>query len=364
MNLEASCHLRNEDVQLPIGQRNRNINGVIEKYLLENSIEYRKLHQIRHLKKWSSKDETVFYEKRSSATDKKNDYIQRMYFSMMCQIGNELHHNTSALTPITVSDEGIQVLDICMAPGGISSTILKVHQDAKISAITLPPSQNGLDILLHNWEIDRRIRYYFGDVTMLLTEMGGTTIPFGHPDATNFLTCRPFCDRKFDLVVCDGQVLQRHQRSEFREKREPWRLLMSQLVLALTRIKSNGTLVLLLHNLDSWETIILVQTLNGFSSVELFKPRKAQGQTSLLYVVAKNIQAQGAEVNAAIKLWKEEWHMATFKSDKEYNQFQLRHDKRTIEILRNYGKNLIHLGEPIWRIQRTALESARVQRNK
>ena len=75
----------------------------------------------------------------------------------------ELHDTTSAFTPQSAKDAGIKVLDICMAPGGFSAAIFKEHQDAKISAITLPKSQNGHDILLPDWKNDRRLEFYFAD---------------------------------------------------------------------------------------------------------------------------------------------------------------------------------------------------------
>jgi hypothetical protein len=59
-----------------------------------------------------------------------------------------------------------------MAPGGFSSAVLEVHHNARISAITLPRSLNGHDILLHDWWKDRRIQVCFADVTMLAAEMG------------------------------------------------------------------------------------------------------------------------------------------------------------------------------------------------
>ncbi|KAI1000638.1 hypothetical protein K3495_g7558 [Podosphaera aphanis] len=276
----------------------------------------------------------------------------------MRQIGNELHKNTSALTPDSLGNEGIQVLDICMAPGGFSSTVLKVYDNARICGITLPPSQNGHDILLPNWKNDPRLVFYFGDITMLVTEMGGVAIPPGHPDAANFLTDRPFCGKKFDLVFCDGQVLRMHQRSEYRERRESWRLLTSQLVLALSRVKANGTLVILLHKLDNWETILLVHTLNEFSSIEFFKPKEKHAIKSSFYVIATKIEAHGENIHRAIELWKEEWQMATFGTGEEYAEFRQRHNHRTSDVLREFGDTLISLSEPIWTIQSTALKKA------
>lgn len=118
----------------------------------------------------------------------------------------------------------MQVLDICMAPGGFSSAALKVNRNARISAITLPKSLNEHDILLHGWKKDKRVQVHLADVTMLAAEMDVHAVPSDHPDAVNFRFDRPFTDQKYDLIFCDGQVLRMHQRAIYREKREAWRL--------------------------------------------------------------------------------------------------------------------------------------------
>ncbi len=56
---------------------------------------------------------------------------------------------------------------------------------------------------------------------------------------------RPFLGQTFDLVFCDGQVLRTHSRGEHREHGEPFRLRVSQLILALQRIDAGGTLPLI-----------------------------------------------------------------------------------------------------------------------
>ncbi|KAI0999989.1 hypothetical protein K3495_g8208 [Podosphaera aphanis] len=347
--IETPHKVGNKDVQDP--------NEVVEKYFLGNANEYQLLHKLKLLG-WSSEKGDEYFKKQRSAADHPKKGLKKVFFSMMRQIGDELHKNTSALTPDSLGNEGIQVLDICMASGGFSSTVLKVYDNARICGITLPRSQNGYDILLPNWKNDPRLVVYFGDITMLVTEMGGVAIPPGHPDAANFLTDRPFCGKKFDLIFCDGQVLRTHPRPDYREMREPWRLITSQLVLALTRVKTNGTLVMLLHNLDTWETLSLVYTLNKFSSIMLFKPGKCYAKKSSFYVVAKKIQTQGPEINAAIEIWKKEWQVATFGTESEYNEFRRRNDHLTSDVLRDFGDKVISLAEPIWRIQSSALNKA------
>ena len=281
---------------------------------------------------------------------------------MMCQIGGELHNKTSAFTPRSATNGATQVLDICMAPGGFSSAVLKVHKNARISAMTLPKSLNGHDILLHNWKRDSRVQVHFADVTMLAAEMGVLAVPPDHPDALNFRFDRPFGHQRFDLIFCDGQVLRMHQRADYRETREAWRLLTSQLVVALQRIAHDGTVVALLHKLDAWDTIALLHTLSKFSTLELFKPEKKHAVRSSFYVVAKNIQSPCAEMSVAVEGWKKEWHIATFGTDIEYAENRRKYDNTVWDVLGSFGDQLVTLGEPIWRIQSNALLKASFMR--
>ena len=63
-------------------------------------------------------------------------------------------------------------------------------------------------------------------------------------------------------------------RAQYREKSEASRLLTSQLVLALQRISMGGTIVILLHKVDAWDTVALRYTFSKSSSLRLFKPKK------------------------------------------------------------------------------------------
>jgi hypothetical protein len=87
---------------------------------------------------------------------------------------------------------------------------------------------------------------------MLAAEIEVHAVPLNHPNAVNFRFDRPFTNQKYNLIFCEGQVLQMHQRADYRKKREAWRLLTSQLVVAMQRITHNGTVVALLHTIVEW----------------------------------------------------------------------------------------------------------------
>lgn len=270
-------------------------------------------------------------------------------------MGEELHDCTSAFTPRSTDSTAMEVLDICMAPGDFSSAVLKVHPNARISAITLPKSLNGHDILLRDCRKDLGVQVQLVDVTMLAAEMDVHAVPSNHPDAVNFRFDRPFTDKRYDLIFCDGQVLRMHRRADYREKREAWRLLTSQLVVTMRRIKHNGTVVALLHRLDAWDTVALLHTLSTFSTLDLFKPKKKHAIKSSFYVVAKDVKPHCVALKMAVDRWKEEWRIATFGTDVEYAENRCKYDATARDVLGKFGDQLISLAEPVWQIQSGAL---------
>jgi hypothetical protein len=63
---------------------------------------------------------------------------------MMIQIGDEIQDATGAFSSESGDDnEPINVLDICMAPGGFTALILKHRPLARVSGFSLPESDGG-----------------------------------------------------------------------------------------------------------------------------------------------------------------------------------------------------------------------------
>lgn len=75
-------------------------------------------------------------------------------------------------------------------------------------------------------------------------------LPANHPEP--FQSQRPFVSHHMDIVFCDGIVLRVHQRASYREQTEASRLLAAQLILAMQRLVQGGTVIMLLHKIDSW----------------------------------------------------------------------------------------------------------------
>ncbi|KAK4234378.1 hypothetical protein C8A03DRAFT_47266 [Achaetomium macrosporum] len=260
----------------------------VKEYLLEHLPIYRELCELRR-QGWQTEAGDTHFQKQHQRADNADAKGKKVFFSIMRDIGLELDKATSILTIQGGGNSRPAILDLCMGPGGFSSAALYRNPFALVRAITL-----------------------------LAGEMGtpASSISASHPEAASFSFDRPFLEQTFDLVFCDGQVLRTHERLEGEstgKKSEASRLLTAQLVLALQRIRSGGTMVILLHKADAWRSVFLMYTFATFSdSVELFKPRRAHGSPSLFYLIAKGVRPEREATVKAVRRWKEKWTIATF----------------------------------------------------
>jgi 23S rRNA U2552 (ribose-2'-O)-methylase RlmE/FtsJ len=272
---------------------------------------------------------------------------------MMQGIGKEMNERTGALSNFGPRSGPPKFLDLCMAPGGFSQFLLKLNPTAHICGISLPVSKGGHKLFLDIE--DSRVTVNFMDITFLCAEMqdsANAAIPSDHPDASNFIETRPYLSEVFDLVICDGQVLRTHKRAEYREPVEATRLLVSQLVLGLQRIRAGGTMVVLLHKLEMWSNLQLLYMFSKFSEVQLFKPAKSHAIRSSFYLIAKGVQPHNPHAVKAISTWKRAWLATTFRSRPEDTTTE----KEVQVALSQFGEHYVRLGIPIWSIQKAALE--------
>jgi 23S rRNA U2552 (ribose-2'-O)-methylase RlmE/FtsJ len=273
---------------------------------------------------------------------------------MMQQIGDELQESTHALSLTSNYAEEVKILDICMAPGGYTSSALKYNCRATVFGITLPPAQGGHEILLRHSKSD----IIFLDVTMLAKEFGVDIVPPTHPDHSCFLSERPYLGYTFKLIFCDGQVLRTHQRAEYREHQEALRLTVSQLILALQRIETGGTMIVLLHKIDSWDSTELLYIFSQFSSVRVFKPRKKHAIRSSFYLIATNVQPNADAAKSAVEMWKRAWWHATFGGNNGTGGTKAMADEGYVRIvLDQFGNDLVELSRPILETQANALSA-------
>ncbi|KAI6375388.1 hypothetical protein MCOR25_002956 [Pyricularia grisea] len=265
-------------------------------------------------------------------------------------------NNSSSRTPT--------VLDLCIAPGGFAFVTLKLNPKAMVYGITLPDDKGGhkMRVLDEGQKFASHVNIEFRDITMLASEMGcdPTDIPADHPDAAEFSFERPFADLKFDLVFCDGQVLRKHERSGYREGGEAARLTSSQLVMALQRIRSGGTIVALMHQVDVLRSFCTLSHFASFSKLRLFKSAKTHGTRSSFYLVASKVRPDSEGARLAIEEWKGVWKSATFDPVECHNKRM--HSELSLEqfdkMLSDFGPRYLELARPVLAIQAEALRNA------
>ncbi|CAO2648220.1 Nn.00g074870.m01.CDS01 [Neocucurbitaria sp. VM-36] len=280
---------------------------------------------------------------------------------MTCQIGDEMDTETSVITLATTGRSlSPRVLDMGMAPGGFTATVLREHPTATVRGITLPQGIGGLEVMLKRWKSDTRIHIEFIDVTMLTDEMGrpATTIPDTHPDVERFSSNRPFQDEEFNLIFCGAAVQRAHPRAEYRESRERLRLVTSQLVVALQRLRDDGSLVLLMHKAEAWDTIKIISMFSKLSKACLFKPRRKHAVRSSFYMITTNVHPRSEEAQSAIFEWKMQWENATFQLDSAVSTCPRISEDLVRDMLAEFGGQLIDLATPVWNIQLNGLRSA------
>ncbi|KJZ75858.1 hypothetical protein HIM_04682 [Hirsutella minnesotensis 3608] len=253
--------------------------------------------------------------------------------------------------------EPVQILDMCMAPGGFLLRALQENTNGRAVAFSLPPDSMGHEVLLPKKALGRVDLKYL-DVTMLAEDMGMSGIPQNHAEAKAFLPRQIEENDKFDLVFCDGQVLRKHQQLEYREAREVHRLTNTQLAIGLEHMRPGGSMVVLLHKVEKWETVCLLRCFSQFARVKLYKPRAGHTKRSSFYMLAAKIQSHSAEAQAAVKRWKSVWRAATFGSQEEFEAVQKENDVSAEAMLDEFGDRLVELGRHIWRIQAPALARA------
>lgn len=345
-------------------EETKSIRRLIFDFLKARSEIFCQLEELR-VEGWKNPKVDKHFEKQRRVADEafqeSSDRTRKGFFNLMQRIGDEIQEATGVLS---LPKSETEVLDICMAPGGYSASALKYSPHAHVSGITLPNTVGGHQLLIGRK--NPRVEILFTDVTMLAAEYSITELPADHPDISQLTLKRPWPTKSFDLVFCDGQVLRTHQpyRASYREPSEPTRLTCSQLILAMQRIKSGGSFIMLLHKVDEWRTMKLLNVFDKISHLELFKPLAGHQKRSSFYLIAKNVQPRHPEAISAVNEWKAAWKNATFPefTNKEiadpdnFSEERVRPEEVS-EFLASFGERLINLGEPIWRIQKDALKS-------
>jgi len=325
--------------------------SIVNEFLFQHEASFRRLTELRE-KGWHNPRGDEYFKHQRQRADNVGSKGEYKFYNMMRQIGDELQVSTGGLSLTSRDTEPIKVLDLCMAPGGYTTSALRYNPSATAFGITLPPGEGGHKVLLES----ARSRVLFLDITMLAKEFGVEKAPLAHPDNDKFLSLRPFLEHKFDLVFCDGQVLRTHRRADYREHHEALRLTVSQLILAMQRIRKGGTLIMLLHKIEAWDTAELLYLFQQFSSIQVFKPKSKHAIRSSFYLIAKDVQPDTDAAKAAVESWKRAWWTATFGGESVTGAAEVRAEEQYVRaVLDCFGSELIEIGRPVWVTQADAL---------
>lgn len=334
-------------------------------YLEDRSDVYRDLIKVQD-DAWNNPQATAYFGRQRRTADDPTARQQRVFDNMMCNIGDEMEEKSGGALSLPRSNA--RVLDLCMAPGNYTASTLRYSPYAVVRALTLPLHLGGHPVASrYSRQRHPSVRVWYGDITMLHIEFGVTEVPQDHPDFSNFSDKRLWHGKRFDLVFCDGQALRTHEPhiADYRRKVEAARLAVSQLILAMQRIESGGTLIMLLHNVQSYKTIKILSIFDKVAEIRLFKPVSGHKKRGSFYLIAKNVQPGHPEAVAAVNGWKKIWKDLTFpilgpdghpEPLKVTDESEL--EMELSKLLDNFGERIIELGEPIWQIQKEALATA------
>ncbi|KAJ5304708.1 uncharacterized protein N7443_004368 [Penicillium atrosanguineum] len=231
-----------------------------------------------------------------------------------------------------------------MAPGGVAATAKKYLRTVLIDAVTLPSHIGGFEVM--DKGVCRNIEY--ADITMYSKEMGlQENISTEHPDYKNFQIDRPFLGNLYDIVICGGAVGD-----------------VDSFATGVCNESSyvGGSLVLLLHHVQSWDTVCILNAFNQFSDIELCKHREIRAIGSSFYLVAKNVNLEHPSARASISYWKDLWAYLTFKEFQEIpsplSTVYMTDDNFAESVKNGFGPHFLRLAKPIWKIQADALRKA------
>ncbi|KFY21943.1 hypothetical protein V493_06973 [Pseudogymnoascus sp. VKM F-4281 (FW-2241)] len=321
-------------------------------YVTARSPEYRQLHNLRSQAS-SPHCRSITHDVHNGReqADSPSQEGLRHFYNMTIAIGTELNNRTKAFHVLHTSEKP-SALDMGMAPGGFSKTILDKYPKASVRAITLPNTDGGHAIQLDDANLKLELR----DINTLAGDLGLSSVPETHPGAETLTLEKLLGEELYDVAICGCQVTRTQQREQWREHRESRRLQLAQLVIAMEHLKDNGTLIAVLHKPESFDTAEILRLFSGFSNITLFKPVKAHAKRSSFYMVAKKVRPLMAV--RTIEAWKEEWRIATLGSHNEYEILTRRSAEDTQMILEQFGEELVKLGRLVWVTQAKALEKA------
>ncbi|KAL4985461.1 hypothetical protein BDW68DRAFT_198790 [Aspergillus falconensis] len=333
---------------------NDRLRKAVMHYLLNEAQvpEFQRLCELRKMG-WENPTGDTFFAKQRQAADNADAKTAMYFYKMMQEIAADMNRLTGVfdITSTAGVDSCPAILDMCMAPGGFLATALKIIPTAQVLAFSLPSSEGGHKAApcLRKYS---NITAHFLDITMLAEDIGisAAEIPPSHPDFSKFLPAYFNPDHRFDLALCDGQVLRKQARSAYREKREATRLTLTQLILSLEHLKPGGTMIVLLHKIEAPDTVQLLYAFEKFSTVRVYKHARYHAKRSSFYMLASDVQADSRQAREVVERWKRVWEAAMLDvdgNDEMFGQVVGEGAPGVEDILERFGERLVSLGREL-----------------
>ena len=190
-----------------------------------------------------------------------------------------------------------------------------------------------------------------------------------HSDFEKFQKDEIWIEKQFDFVFCDDQIFRNHSQdiTKHRQRCETKRLICNQLLIALRHVKIGDSMMILLHKIDSWNTVLTLRVFDRFANIAFFKSLTAHKARSSFYFVVKNIQSHHKNALVAVQDWIKIWKNATFRAltnERRKDAFSNHRDNNTTlkqqitKIMNEFGERLIALKENAWKIQQKTIRTS------
>lgn len=338
------------------------------------------------MKVWQSEEAGKHFEMQRENADgaARNIETQVGFLKMMLGFANEIQDGTGVFTsvrpknPRSVLRKPVRCLDTSAAPGALAQYFLRQNPRATVDGLSLPVESGGYPMLLEcaNKILGVRPRPQDKDtVNITWTDITlhplflpqGKEYPEEFPDKPAFDNNPPLpphlqfppskpSDRVYDIVLTSSRYLRRCVHAQLR----PWeagRLQVSQLILGLSFVKPGGSMLIVLHNLESWNTFATVYNLSRIANITLYKPEKCHAIRSSFHLIATNVQPELEVCKVWVEKLKQAWYTMTFGGEEGLGSLvEVGEGLNVDTILDEWGEEFVVLGQNVWKRQLDALK--------
>jgi hypothetical protein len=105
----------------------------------------------------------------------------------------------------------------------------------------------------------------------------------------------------------------------------------------MQRIAAGGTLVMLLHKIDSWGSAIILYTFSKFAKVQVFKPARKHSARSSFYMIAQGVQPKHEAAKRAVQEWRDVWWKTTFGGEDGTGEKEESNNDFVSKVLDEFG---------------------------